>query len=735
MAEQTIKFDIIGMHCVNCAMTIERRLKDLQGIKSARINFSRATGIVTYDTDVTNKTQITRYVKEIGYTAKERVRLEQTTQASIQMGWLTLSIMASIAMMILMYAPMPPSIHIYMPYVMMGIATVTVLGPGMDFFISAYKSIKNLFATMDVLVSMGVLSAYIYSIFAIFGTFGTSGHAFFETAVMLIAFIRIGKYLEERAKGRASHALQKLVKLQADKARLLTPEGKESVVNASSLQMGDMVVVRAGEIIPVDGEVIEGNSSVDESMVTGESMPVVKQRGDSVVGATINKTGVLKVKTTKVGEETVLSQIITMVEDAQMDKAPIQRFADRVSNIFVPIVVGLSIITFLCWYFLFYDAAGQQPFVWALKMAIAVLVIACPCAMGLATPTAIMVGSGVGLDHAILIKRASALEEIARLNVMVFDKTGTITEGYFVVTDIVPSNTVTESELITIAAAGCAFSNHPLAQSVVDEARERRLTWDTAQNFQEETGSGIVCRYKDRDLLIGNEGLLTSHGITIDGLKDKVKELEAHGRSLMYVAYDGACAGVLGLMDRIKQDARDVVAQLQQMNIRAVMLTGDSEQVAKAVASEVGIEEYRAKVLPAEKMEMIKDFQGKGLKVGMVGDGINDAPALAQADVGIAIGAGTDVAKETGDIVLIRNDIMDVVRAIQLGKRTLSKIRQNLFWAFFYNVIGIPIAAGVMYPLFGISLKPEYAGLAMAFSSVSVVTNSLLLKHFTFNKA
>lgn len=728
MAEQTIKFDITGMHCVNCATTIERRLKDLQGIKSVRINFSRAAGIVTYNADITNKSQITRYVKEIGYTAKERVRLDQTSQASLQMGWLILSILASIAMMVLMYAPLPDSVHIYMPYVMMGIATITVLGPGMDFFVSAYKSIRNLFANMDVLVSLGVLSAYCYSIFAIFGSFGVSGHAFFETAVMLIAFIRIGKYLEERVKGRASHALQKLVKLQADKARLLSSEGIESEVNASSLQVGDVVIVRAGEIIPVDGEVMEGASSVDESMVTGESMPVVKQKGSSVVGATINKTGLLKVKTTKVGEETVLSQIITMVEDAQMDKAPIQRFADRVSNIFVPIVVGLSIVTFLCWYFVFYDAAGQQPFVWALKTAIAVLVIACPCAMGLATPTAIMVGSGVGLDHAILIKRASALEEVARLNVMVFDKTGTITEGHFTVTDIVPSNTFTEAELITLAAAGCAFSNHPLAQSVVDEARKKKLTWDTVQHFQEKAGSGIACHYQGKDLLIGNEVLLTSHGITLDKLKDTVEELESHGKSFMFVAYGGISVGVLALMDKIKQTARDVVMQLQQMNIRAIMMTGDSEQVAKAVASAVGIEEHRAKVLPAEKMEVIKGFQEKGLKVGMVGDGINDAPALAQADVGIAIGAGTDVAKETGDIVLIKNDMMDVVRAIQLGKRTLSKVRQNLFWAFFYNVIGIPIAAGVMYPLIGISLKPEYAGLAMAFSSVSVVTNSLLLK-------
>ncbi|MBI5795100.1 MAG: heavy metal translocating P-type ATPase [Planctomycetes bacterium] len=726
MAEQTIKFTISGMHCVNCAMTIERRLKDLKGIKSVRVNFSSATGIVTYDSNVTNKSSITKYVKDIGYVAKEQVRLDQASKTHIQMGWLVFSILASIVMMALMYVPMPEKIHASMPSVLMIIATVTLLGPGMDFFISAYKSIKNFSANMDVLVSMGILASYLYSTLAIFGIFGMSGHAFFETAVMLIAFIRIGKYLEERVKGRASHALQKLMKLQSDKARLLSPEGKELEVNASSIHVGDKVVVRAGEAIPVDGEVVEGISSVDESMVTGESMPVVKQKGDSVVGATINKTGVLVVKAARVGEETVLSQIINMVEEAQMDKAPIQRFADTVSNIFVPVVIGLSILTFVCWYFVFYNFAGQQPFLWALKMAIAVLVIACPCAMGLATPTAILVGSGVGLDHSILIKRASALEGIARLDTIVFDKTGTMTEGHFVVSDIVPLGAVTESELIKLAAAGCAFSNHPLAQSVVEEAKARKLRWDAVQDFREETGSGIVCHYHGKDLFIGNEGLLSAHGIKIEA-HDKTNELYALGKSLMYIAHDHAYMGVLGLTDRIKRNARDVVSRLKQMNIRVVMITGDSEQVAKSAASEAGIEEYRARVLPAEKREIIKDFQRHSKRVGMVGDGINDAPALAQADVGIAIGAGTDVAKETGDIVLVKNDMMDVVKSIQLGRQTLSKVRQNLFWAFFYNVVGIPIAAGVLYPFFGISLKPEYAGLAMAFSSVSVVTNSLLL--------
>ncbi len=731
MAEQTIKFNISGMHCVNCATTIERRLKDLKGVRSVRVNFSNATGIVTYDTGITNKASIFNRVKDAGYTAKERFRLDQAQKTSIQMSWLISSIIASVIMMVLMYVPLPASIHPYIPYTLMIIATATLMGPGMDFFISAYKSIKNLSANMDVLVSISVISAYIYSVIALFGVFGMSGHAFFETAVMLIAFIRAGKYLEERVRGRAGQTLQKLAKLQTDKARLLTPEGKESEVSASSLRLGDTVVVRAGEIIPVDGEIIEGISSVDESMVTGESIPVVKQKGDIVIGATVNKTGILMVKTTRVGEETVLSQIINMVEEAQMDKAPIQRFADKVSSIFVPSVVSLALLTFACWYFFFYTFIGEQQFVWALKTAIAVLVIACPCSLGLATPTAIIVGSGVGLDSSILIKRASALERIAETNVIVLDKTGTLTEGHFEVTDLVQARTVHETELITLAAAGCAHSNHPLAQSIVEEAKRRRLAWDIVQNFHEETGSGIACHYKGKDLFIGNKGLMISHGIAVNGVQDRTGELETHGRSLIYVAYDGELKGVLGLRDKIKHNARDVVTRLKQMNIRALMITGDAEQVAKSVASEVGIEEYRARVLPAEKMEIIKNLQGNGIIVGMVGDGINDAPALAQSDVGIAIGAGTDIAKETGDIILIRNDMMDVVKAIQLGRKTLSKIKQNLFWAFFYNVIGIPIAAGVMYPFFGISLKPEYAGLAMAFSSVSVVINSLLLKRIS----
>ena len=750
MADQTIKIDITGMHCANCSVTIERKLKELKGIKSILINFSRSTGIITFDDHSLNKGRIFKRLKDAGFSARERLQLNQTTQTAYQIGWLVLSIVASVVMMALMHLPLPDTLHAYQPYILMAIATAVILGPGRDFLVGAYKSIKNLSTNMDVLVSIGILSAYVYSVLALFHVFGGSHHAFFETSVMLIAFIRIGKSLEERAKGRASQALQKLIKLQADKARMLTADGKESMVNASSLGVGDVVIVRAGESIPADGVVIEGASSVDESLVTGEAVPVVKQRGDGVVGATINKTGVLTIQTTKVGEETVLSQIINLVEESLTDKAPIQRFADRVSNVFVPIVVGISIVTFICWYLVFHGLAGEPPFVWALKMAVAVLVIACPCAMGLATPTALMVGSGVGLENFILIKRAGILEKIAGIHVFIMDKTGTITEGRPVVTDRICLHNTTESELLALAAAGCASSNHPLAQSVALIAKEEGIAWDTVEDFHEEAGSGIACCYKGKELLIGNEGLLTSHGIATDdahtnafvgarcprpggiiaadNAQTHAHSLETTGRTALYVAYDGACKGVLGLMDKVKPQARNVVLQLKHMGKRVVMITGDSEQTAKSVAAEVGIEEYHAKVLPAQKMEIVKNFQKQSLKVAMIGDGINDAPALAQADVGIAIGAGADIAKETGDIVLMRNNLEDVVKAVRLGVRTLSKVKQNLFWAFFYNVVGIPIAAGVLYPLFGITLKPEYAGLAMAFSSVSVVTNSLLLK-------
>ncbi len=755
MADQTIKIDITGMHCANCAVTIERRLKELKGIKSVQINFSRSTGIIAFDDHSLNKGRIFKHLKDIGFAARERLQLNQTSQASYQIGWLVSSIVASMVMMAMMRLPLPDTLHAYQPCILMSIATAIILGPGRDFLVSAYKSIKNLSANMDVLVSIGILSSYTYSALALFHVFGGSHHAFFETSVMLIAFIRIGKSLEERAKGRASQALQKLIKLQADKARVLAADGKETLVNASSIGVGDLVVVRAGETIPADGVVAEGSSSVDESLVTGEAVPVAKQKGDGVVGATINKTGVLTIRTTKVGEETVLSQIINLVEESLMDKAPIQRFADTVSNVFVPIVVGVSIVTFICWYFVFYGLAGEPPFVWALKMAVAVLVIACPCAMGLATPTALMVGSGVGLENSILIKRAGILEKIAGVHVFIMDKTGTITEGCPVVTDRVCSHNTNESDLLALAAAGCASSNHPLAQSVVSKAKGEGITWDAVEDFHEESGSGIACRYKGKELLIGNEGLLTSRGIAVndaqtnaivgarcprpggmiaaDDARTNTHKLERAGRTALYVAYDGVCRGVLGLMDRVKPQARSVVMQLKHTGKRVVMITGDSEQTARHVAAEVGIEEYHAKVLPAQKMEIVKGFQKQSLKVGMIGDGINDAPALAQADVGIAIGAGADVAKETGDIVLMRNNLEDVVKVIRLGSRTLSKVKQNLFWAFFYNVVGIPIAAGVLYPFFGITLKPEYAGLAMAFSSVSVVTNSLLLKRVSLD--
>lgn len=667
-----------------------------------------------------------KYGKEAGSMGKKRFQLDQTPKASLQMEWLIFSIVAYIIMMVLMYIPLPGLTHTNMPGIMMLFATVTMLDPGMHFFICAYESIKNRFATMDVLISLGVLSAYIYGTLAVLGVFSMLDHNFFMIAVMLISFSHIGEYGEEWIKRRAGKVLQKFSRLQAHKVRVMPPEGKEFEVSVSSLYPGDRITIRQGEIIPVDGEVLEGVSSVDESSVTGKSMPVVKQKGDRVTGTTINKTGVLVVKTTGTGEETVLSQTIHRIKDAQMGNVQYGSFVNKVSHILVPIAISLSIITFACWYFLFYHYAGVQYFTWALKMAFAVLIITCPCSLCLVTPITAIVSSIRGLGRSIIIKQSSALENIAQLNVIVLDKTGTITQGRFEVTDIVSTETVDESELLTLVAAGSAFSNHPIAQSVVEEAKKRTLAWDTVYDFHEEVGNGVICRYKGKDLFMGNKGFMISHKIIIEELQEEMKNAEIQGKSLLYVAYDHRLIGILGLMDKIKQNVPDVIMVLKRMNIRIVMVTGDNEQVAKLIASEAGIEEYRATVLPEEKREIIKDFQKQGMKVGMVGDGINDAPALAQADVGIVIGAGADIAKEISDIVLIRNDMTDVVRAIQLGQKTLSKIKQNIFWAFFYNILGIPIAAGILYPFWGISLKPEYAELTMVLSFVSIGINSFL---------
>jgi Cu+-exporting ATPase len=717
-----LTFAIQGMHCASCAGSIEKKLSALAGMRSVRINFAEDSGTVEFDPEQLGRDEIFEAVRAAGYTPlAERGAAEERSEARRELFWVIFAATLSFPIMAFMWwQPFGAATH----YLEALLATIVQFSAGLTFYRGAWKSLKNRSANMDVLVALGITAAYGYSLLAAFHLFGVSGEVFFETSAMLITFIRFGKWLETRAKGKASQALRKLLRLQADRAILLE-DGKEREVPASRLRVGDRVVVRPGEKIPVDGEIESGESAIDESMVTGESLPVEKGPGDSVTGATLNSSGRLIVRATAVGEETVLAQIVRMVEEAQGDKAPIQRLADAVSNWFVPAVVAIAAVTFVAWRL----AAGAE-FLFSFKMAIAVLVIACPCALGLATPTAILVGSSVGLNAGILFKRASVLENISRLSILLLDKTGTLTQGKFSVTDLITTAAVDERELLRLAAAAESASSHPLARAVVRRAEEEGIELPAAEAIEEVGGHGLLCTVEGSRVLAGSQRLLERENISIERVAKKVEELAKGGKSFVYVARDGDLVGVVALADTLKEGAADTVTRLRKLGLRTVMITGDRREAAQAVAAQVGVDAVEAEVLPGEKQQVVRRYQEQGYFVGMVGDGINDAPALAQADIGIAIGSGTDVAKETGDIILVKGDIRDVERGIRLGRRTLAKIKQNLFWAFFYNVVGIPIAAGLLYPAFGLVLKPEFAGLAMAFSSVSVVTNSLLLKRY-----
>lgn len=715
------QFKVGGMSCANCALTIEKKLKNTPGVNSANVNFATETVNVEFDPNVINLDGIFEQVKDAGYLPienKEEDREDKTVKK--QLYWLIFSAVLSLPIMPLMYLSMSKTSL----YAMFILATIVQFTAGWTFYRGAYHALKNRSANMDVLVALGITASYGYSVMTTFPQIFFAGPTFFDTSALLIVFVRFGKYLEAKAKGRAGQALKRLLELQADKARILV-DGEEKDVPASSVKIGDIIVVKPGEKIPVDGEIIEGQASIDEAMITGESIPVDKGVGDPVIGATINSSGSIKVRTTKTGKDTMLSGIIKMVEDAQGVKPPIQRLADTISNYFVPTVVSISIITFLIWYFLLHSS-----FVFALTAAIAVLVIACPCALGLATPTAVMVGSGVGLNRGILFKSAAVLESISKLEAIGFDKTGTLTKGKPEVTDLVSFNGYSEKDMLKVAAAGENPSIHPLAQAVVARAKAEDIAIVDVQNYQEESGHGIICSFEGKQLLIGNMKLIQKFKANLGSSEQDFQRLAEEGKTTSFVALDGEIIGLIALADVLKKSTKEAISRLHQLGIKTFMITGDNKRVAQVVGSQVGIDEVIAEVLPQDKINIIKKYQGQGLKVAMVGDGINDAPALAQADVGIAIGSGTDVAKETGDVVLVRNDLLDVERAIRLGRKTLAKIKQNLFWALIYNTIGIPIAAGVLYPITGELLPPEWAGLAMAFSSVSVVTSSLLLRRY-----
>ena len=551
-----------------------------------------------------------------------------------------------------------------------------------------------------------------------------TGHVYFDTAALIISIILLGRYFESRAKGKTSEAIKKLIGLQARTAKVIL-DGKEVEVPLEEVEVGNTVVVRPGEKIPVDGVVLDGASAVDESMLTGESMPVEKKTGDQVVGATINKNGFLKFRATKVGKDTALAQIIRLVEQAQGSKAPIQRLADSVSGVFVPIVIGIAVVTFLAWYFL-----GGQPFVFALTAFIAVLVIACPCALGLATPTAIMVGTGKGAQNGILIKSAEALERAHRIKSIVFDKTGTLTKGKPAVTDTLALGGLVQDEILRLAAIAEKGSEHPLGQAIVGAAKDDHQELADPEVFEALSGRGVLAKVEGKEILLGNRALMEENGVKTRPVEDKIRELESEGKTVMLMAVNRKLSGLIAVADTLKENAGEAVGQLHRMGIETVMITGDNHRTAQAIARQVGIETVLAEVLPEDKAKEVSKLQASGKLVAMVGDGINDAPALAQADIGIALGSGTDVAMETGDIVLVKDDLRDVVGAIRLSRYTLRKIKQNLFWAFFYNTAGIPIAAGVLFPLIGLLLNPIIAAAAMGFSSVSVVTNSLLMNRY-----
>lgn len=716
-----LNFGVAGLHCASCVNTLETKLLENPAISTAVINLATESGFVRFDPQHLSPAEIFAIVHSAGYTPLESGRDSDASaneDLRSQRTWFIFALAASLPIMLTM------GMHDNRAVMQLNLllATAVQFSAGLIFYKGAWAAIRNRSANMDVLVALGTSAAYFYSLLAYAGLLGPAREVFFETSAMLIAFIRLGKYLEARARGKAGEALKKLLHLQADKARLVTEDG-EKEVPASIIRVGDVVLVRPGEAIPVDGEIIEGSGAVDEAMVTGESMPVLKQVGDTVTGATISKGGVLRVRATRVGEATLLSQIVRMVREAQGDKAPIQRFADAISSWFVPAVIMLALATFGIWFFLL-----QSDFLAAFKFAIAVIVIACPCAMGLATPTAIMVGSGVALARGILVKKGSALEIISGLQVLLLDKTGTLTAGSPGMTDLVPvARTVDPDRLLECLATAEAHSSHPLAQAAVKAAADAGIQPGEASDFEERGGYGITCTYAGLRLSVGNERLMKEAGVSLAPLSEKAAELAGAGKSLLFVAADTTLVGVAAFADTLKPSSRKAVAELKGMGITTIMITGDHHDVAEVVARQAGVDNFEADVLPDRKQQVVREYQQKGYITGMVGDGINDAPALASAEIGIAIGGGTDVAKETGDIVLMRDDLLDVVRAIKIGRATLTKVKQNLFWALFYNILGIPVAAG-FFSHYGITLKPEYAGLAMAFSSVSVVMNSILLK-------
>jgi len=738
-----VDLPISGMNCAGCAVNIEKILKETEGVESAAVNFATSRATVLFAPRLVNPEALIRKVESAGYSVirpggpgggdevdAERAAREKIYGSLKRDFWTALAFSAVILL---------GSMRSFLPWVPAFLSDPRLLGLlaapvqfwiGRRFYKGAWASLKHKRADMNTLVAVGTSAAYFASAAAtIFPAFFASGRVrpdvYFDTSAVIITLILFGRMLEARAKGRTSEAIKKLIGLRPRTARVIR-DGVEADLPVASVVVGDIIVVRPGEKIPVDGVVTRGRSAVDESMITGESLPVGKAEGDEVIGATLNKTGSFEFRATKVGKATVLAQIIRLVEEAQGSKAPIQRLADVIAGWFVPAVMGIALLTLAVW-----ALFGPKPSLnLALLNFVAVMIIACPCALGLATPTAVMVGTGKGAENGILIKGGESLETAGALTTVVFDKTGTLTRGAPEVTDLVPVAPFSGDELLRLVAAAEKTSEHPLAEAFLGEARLREISVPRASEFAALEGEGIEAVVDGRKVVVGSARLMAGRGIDASGLAAAAEALSREGKTAVFAAVDGRLAGLAAVADALKDGAPEAVERLKALGLEVIMLTGDHAKTAEAIARRAGIEHVIAELLPADKLGEIRKLQEAGKKVAMVGDGINDAPALAQADVGIALGSGTDVAMESADITLIKGDLAGVAGAIELSRRTIRTIRQNLFWAFIYNVIGIPVAAGALYPFFGILLNPMIASAAMAASSVSVVSNSLRLRKF-----
>ncbi|OLS34263.1 heavy metal translocating P-type ATPase [Bacillus sp. MRMR6] len=731
VVKEKVEFDITGMTCAACANKIEKRLNKFNGVKKATVNFAIETVLVEYNPEQVSVSEMKEAIKKLGYAleqkkenAGEQVDHRQK-EIEKQQGKFLFSAILSFPLLWAMVSHFEFTSFIWLPdmlmnpWVQLALATPVQFIVGRQFYVGAFKALRNKSANMDVLVALGTSAAYFYSLYLSFSSIGSGAHMvelYYETSAVLITLILLGKLFEAKAKGRSSEAIKKLMGLQAKNATIVR-DGIEIMIPIEEVLEGDIVFVKPGEKVPVDGEIVEGQSAVDESMLTGESIPIDKTTGDMVIGSTINKNGFLKIKAKKVGKDTALAQIIKVVEEAQGSKAPIQRLADVISGIFVPIVVGIAIMTFFVWYFV----VNPGDFADALEKFIAVLVIACPCALGLATPTSIMAGSGRAAEFGILFKGGEHLETTHRLDTIILDKTGTVTNGKPSLTDVILAEGMDEKEFLTQVGTAERNSEHPLAEAIVEGIKDKGIELGACDTFEAIPGFGIQSVVNGKQLFIGTRKLMEKYNIDVQDELVKMENLEKQGKTAMLVAIDGRYAGIVAVADTIKDTSKEAIARLHKMGLEVVMITGDNTQTAKVIAEQVGIKKVIAEVLPEGKAEEVKKLQQAGKKVAMVGDGINDAPALATADIGMAIGTGTDVAMEAADITLIRGDLTSIADAIFMSKKTITNIKQNLFWALAYNVIGIPIAAVGF-------LAPWLAGGAMAFSSVSVVLNALRLQ-------